>query len=152
MIGKAPVCMTTKKVLLLTGVVVCALASCLVGGVFIVRDVFFAGPKLSIEADNDRPGTFKIRSSRINSILGITFYSETGKDLECLWKLYIGRTVPPEITYGKIHGHAEQKRPRNDAPPRTIKPGEIIYLYVSYQYDQWFGASGGSTAFVFRMT
>src|SRR5262249_29612406 len=84
------------------------------------------------------PLRFHIKSRNINGIMGVAVFSKTKHEL--LWHVSMGTQNIEEITYGVVPPRSEQLFPVGR--PRDINEGEIIYVSVSYQFDEFLSPSG----------
>jgi len=135
-----------RPVLLLVSVLIpLMLASCCG---FLYWD-FTAPFSLEIVNVSGPPLTLDFKASRMNCIMGASFYSDTHK--EYLWIVdYTAFGPTSGLTYGIVperdpSGRGSQPRQRlpKKGPPRPLKPGETVILMVGIQYDRGLSPLGG---------
>jgi hypothetical protein len=91
---------------------------------------------------------FRVKTSRVNSILGFYVWSET--EGVFLWALDVGSLPEEPITYGELPRGAKQIYPKDGTRPRKIQPGERFIVEISYQYDTWMTAAAADKYFRFE--
>src|SRR5665213_2475898 len=103
-------------------------------------------PKVSAQASAEANGKIRFiirKNYRINGLNTIAIWRADSADF--LWVLKVGNMMKPgvggtsqiQFTYGSVPVGARQNYPSGDRPPAPIKPGDTLFIYVAYGYDQW---------------
>jgi hypothetical protein len=106
-------------------------------------------PQVDIESANYPPLSFKIKTSKINYVMGLAFYSDTDK--EYVW--YISnksRGSIDQVVYGTLPPGTIQNIPK-DGQPRRLRASERVRVCVSYQYDSMTAACAGARIWAFEI-
>src|SRR5262245_9692411 len=88
------------------------------------------------------PLTLALKTSGINGLLSVHFYSETRKAY--LWIIGINNQPMSEITYGIVPSKGEQIFPQT-GEPSPPKGGEKLLIEIAYQFDTFTEACAGAT-------
>jgi hypothetical protein len=103
--------------------------------------LLFSGPTVEIANVEYPPLKFRLQTTKIRGLLGVSFYSST--DEEYLWNFSVDNRPVDLIEYGVLPAGGKQSVPK-EGRPRPLKVGEKVFVVVSYQYDTFMAACGST--------